>query len=444
MNHHEGRVFHWPAQEWLLWGGMLVFRFVLDVSYQRFLNPLFKFDSPINFHYAVEIDRYLLSLLIFFLFVTVIRSRSESVTNVFMFMAAIFVVAPLTSEYGLNAARPLAPVLSATMAMLVVELASRLRVPNLLSSWTMPGGRTTAIILSAAGIVYLLVWGYLSGAVEYLSFDLGRIYEFRDRVAERIDRGPLAYLNLWTYKVFTIFLVCVLLQQRRYGWLVMVLACQLFFFGLTSHRIVLFLPLLAIVVWLYLGRINQLDPLPYVAALGLLLALYLYQTWSIESIPEIAIRRAFFVPSGLTFQWFDYFDTHPHVYWADRLLAPFSSGDYVRVNIPRLIGDYLVPGSNSAANTGMIGAGYAQAGYWGILLYAVILGLILSALNMIVHVGVPLWLVAALSIGPLRTAVADSDMFTTLLSHGLGMVVLLLWLYRGRPQASLKKTVADA
>lgn len=285
-----------------------------------------------------------------------------------------------------------------------------------------------------------MVWGYLSGATEYMSFDVGRIYEFRDKVADRLDRGVLAYLNLWTYKVFTIFLVCVLLQQKRYVWLVLVFACQLFFFGLTSHRIVLFLPMLAIVMWLYLGRINQLAPLPFIAALGLLLAVYVYQAWAIESIPEIIVRRAFFVPSGITFQWFDYFDLHPHVYWADRLLARFSSGEYAGINIPRLVGDYLVPGQTSAANTGMIGAGYAQAGYLGVLLYAAIFGLVLSMLNAMVRAGMPMWLVAALSIGPLRTAIADSDLFTSLLSHGLGMAVLLLWLYRESPRVSRQET----
>lgn len=419
------------AGDGALWLGMLMFRLALDVAYQHFLYPVFKSDTPISFHYAVEIDRYLLSLLIFFMFVTVIRSRSTSVTNVFMFMAAVFVVAPLTSEYGLNAARPAAPVFCATMALLVVDLVSRVRMPDVLSLHTIPGGRIMAVALAASGVLYLVVWGYLSGAIEFLSFDLNRIYEFRDKAAERLDVGPLAYLNLWAYKVFTIFLLCVLLQHKRLVWLLPVLACQLLFFGLTSHRIVLFLPLLTIGVWLYLGRVNRLAPMAVVAALGVLCALYLYQASGNETIPEIMIRRAFFVPSGLTFQWFDYFDTHPHIYWADKLLAPFSSGDYVRINVPRLVGDYLVPGSNSAANTGMIGAGYAQAGYWGVLFYAMILGLVLSLLNTIVRSGVPLWLVAALSIGPLRTAIADSDLFTSLLSHGLGMAVLLLWLYRG-------------
>jgi hypothetical protein len=418
------------VRDWLLWGGLLAFRVALDVSYQYFLYPLYESDSPISFRYAVEVDRYLFSFLIFTLFVTVLRSRAKTVSDVFLFMATLFLVAPMTSEYGLNAARPLAPVMTAVIALLLVDLVARIRLLDVISTHPVPGGRMLVIVLSVIAILYLVAWGYFSGAFQYFSFDVRRVYEFRDKVTELLDVGVLGYFNLWTYKVFTIFLVCVLLQYRRFGLLLLVLACQIYFFGLTSHRIVLFLPLLAIGLWLYLGRLDQLAPMPYVTADGLLFALYLHQAWSIDSIPEIAIRRAFFVPSGLVFQWFDYFDAHPHIYWADKILASFSDGVYVRVNIPRLIGDYLVPGSNSAANSGMVAAGYAQAGYLGVTLYAIILGLVLSVLNGIVRSGVPLWLVAALSIGPLRTAVADSDLFTALLSHGLGLAVLLLWLYR--------------
>lgn len=419
------------SRDVLLCLGLLALRLALDVSYQLFLNTIFQNATPISFNFEVDIGRYLLSLLIFVLFVMAIRSNSRDMSNVFMFMAAVFVIAPLTSEYGLNAARPVAPVFCAAIALLLVDLVSRVPLPAAIFSKTIPHGRSLAVGLSVAGVGYLLVWGHLSGATEYLNFDVRRIYEFRDQVAARLDVGPLAYLNLWTYKVFTIFLVCMLLHKERFGLLLLVLACQLYFFGLTSHRIILFLPLLAIGFWLYLGRSEELFPLPYVLAVGVILCLGLFLAHGMESLPEIVIRRAFFVPSGLIFQWFDFFDTHPHVYWADKILAPFGSGEYVRVNVPRLVGDFLAPGSNSAANAGMIASGYAHAGYAGVAFYAVVLGVVLGVLNTVVSSGVPLWLVAALSIGPLRTAIADSDLFTSMLSHGLGMAVLVMWLYKG-------------
>lgn len=415
-----------------LYFGMLVLRLALDFSYRLYLNPIFEYDAPVNFTYAVDVVRYILSILIFLLFLVVIRSRSEDMTNVFMFMAAVFLLAPLTSEYGLNAARSATPVFCTTMALLMVDLISRLSLPAVIFSRAMSWGPMIAIGLSVASVVYLLIWGYVSGAMTYLNFDARRIYEFRDQASTLLDIGPLAYLNLWTYKVFTIFLVCILLHTRRYGLALVVLACQLYFFGLTSHRIILFLPLLAMGFWLYLGRSNELFPLPYLLTVGVLSALPLSLMYDVRSVSDIVIRRPFFVPSGLMYQWFDYFDTHPHVYWGDRLLASFLDGEYVGVNIPRLVGDFLVPGSNSAANAGMFASGYAHAGYLGVMFYSLVLGIVLCLLNAVVRSGVPLWLVAALSIGPLRTAIADSDLFTTLLSHGLGVAVLVLWLYKGK------------
>jgi hypothetical protein len=347
-------------------------------------------------------------------------------------MATFFLVGPLTSEFGLNAARPIKPVIYTMSALLLVDLVSTVRVPDFISRVPVPKGASIAIATAIVAVLYLLAWAYFSGALAYFNLDVRKIYNFRDEVAELLDVGPLSYLNLWVYKVFTIFLICVCLLNGKFQWLTLVLAIQFFFFGLTSHRIVLFLPFLTIAVWFYLDRFERLTLMPYMAALGILLALLLYEFRDIESVAEIAIRRAFFVPSGMTFQWFDFFTFHPHVYWSDKLLASISTGEYVRVNLPRLLGGYFVPGAESASNMGLVPAGFAQAGVWGVAFYSVVLGLVLAFLNAVVRSGAPLWFVCAMTIGPLRTALADSDLFTTLLSHGLGVAVVLLWLYRAR------------
>ncbi|MDR7142214.1 hypothetical protein [Rhizobium sp. BE258] len=412
--------------------GFLVFRLFLDISYEKFLYVIYYFDTPINFLYDVDLTRYLCSLLMFVLFTTVLSSRPRDVSNVFLVMATFFLIGPLTSEFGLNAARPIEPVIYTMSALLLVDLVSRMPIPDFISRIPVPKGPLLAVAISAVAVLYLFAWAYFSGALAYFNLDVRKIYTFRDNVAALLDVGALSYLNLWVYKVFTIFLICVCLLNRKFVWLGLLLIAQFFFFGLTSHRIVLFLPFLAIAVWFYLERFEHLTPMPYAAAVGILVALLLFEVRDIESVAEIAIRRAFFVPSGMTFQWFDFFTFHPHVYWADKVLASFSSGEYVGVNIPRLLGGYFVPGADSASNMGLVPAGYAQAGIWGVLLYSVILGLVLSVLNTIVRSGAPLWFVSAMTIGPLRTALADSDLFTTLLSHGLGMAVILLWLYRTR------------
>lgn len=435
----------WKKEDLFLILGFFLFRILLDISYEKYLYAVFYFDTPINFLYDVDITRYIFSLFLFVLFTTVLSSRPRDVSNVFLIMATFFLIGPLTSEFGLNAARPIEPVIYTMSALLVVDLVSRVPIPDFISRIPVPNGPLLAVAISVLAVLYLFTWAYFSGALTYFNLDVRKIYTFRDKVAELLDVGPLSYLNLWVYKVFTIFLVCVCLLNRKFLWLALLLIAQFFFFGLTSHRIVLFLPFLPIAVWFYLDRFEHLTPMPYMAALGILVALLLFEIRGIESVAEIAIRRAFFVPSGMTFQWFDFFTFHPHVYWSDKLLASFSSGEYVRVNLPRLLGGYFVPGADSASNMGLVPAGFAQAGIWGVILYSVILGLVLSALNTVVRSGAPLWFVSAMTIGPLRTALADSDLFTTLLSHGLGMAVILLWLYRARfvaPSTSEQKAPA--
>lgn len=447
MLHVQKKWIAWKKEDLFLILGFLILRIFLDISYEKYVYVVYHFDTPINFMYNVDLTRYIFSLFLFAFFTTVLTSRPRDVSNVFLIMATFFLVGPLTSEFGLNSTRPIEPVVYTMCALLLVDLVSKVPIPDFISRFPVPKGPALAVAASIMAVSYLIAWAYVSGALAHFNLDVSKVYNFRDEVAALLDVGALSYLNLWVYKVFTIFLFCVCLLNRKFQWIALLFVIQFFFFGLTSHRIVLFLPFMTIAVWFYLTHFDRLTPMPYMAALGLLLALLLFVFSDIGSVAEIAIRRAFFVPSGMTFQWFDFFTFHPHVYWSDKLLASFSSGEYLHVNVPRLLGTYFVPGAESASNMGLVPAGFAQAGIWGVVLYSVVLGLILGLLNAVVRSGAPLWFVCAMTIGPLRTALADSDLFTTLLSHGLGVAVVLLWLYRGRfvaPSTSRQEPGAGA
>ena len=91
----------------------------------------------------------------------------------------------------------------------------------------------------------------------------------------------------------------------------------------------------------------------------------------------------------------------------------------------------MAPGREISFNSGIIGAGFAQAGLLGVAFYAIVVGWIIKFVNSLIRQGVPVFVATALLIAPIRTAWADSDLFTALLSHGIIVSLVVLWLLGG-------------
>ncbi|SPP31947.1 hypothetical protein ARAF_1615 [Arsenophonus endosymbiont of Aleurodicus floccissimus] len=84
--------------------------------------------------------------------------------------------------------------------------------------------------------------------------------------------------------------------------------------------------------------------------------------------------------------------------------------------------------TGSHVNNGFIASGYAHFGLVGIMIYAVILGFILKILDYVTTRGVSVWFVLCVVVVPLRDALISSDLLTTLLTHGLFVALILLFL----------------
>ncbi len=100
------------------------------------------------------------------------------------------------------------------------------------------------------GIVYRLVFSYylicvyiFTGAVFHFNLDLSKVYDYRDLNAELTNIGIAAYLNSWVYQVFSICLMSYFLLNKNIKGFFIVFLIQIFFFGIASHKSILFSPL---------------------------------------------------------------------------------------------------------------------------------------------------------------------------------------------------------
>ena len=403
---------------------VLVFRLALDIAYVFYVSPAFAGDPITTMLIKFSADRYLLSIVLLLTPAIFLPSDKRDLSGIYFMAAMIFLYIPMTSMIGLNADLPIEPSLVTLFAIAVSLVFVNLPLIPLLPMAR--NGERAAICISGAVVLLFIGWSIYSGAAYHVNFNLAHMYGVRETNSELLDVGIWAYINLWAEKIFNPLLFAIALYRRNPAMIVLTLIAQFYFFAVTQHRLHIFAPILTYMMYLLYKRSITLTQLYWYSVIGLLAVLVVSLCFRLDTFASISIRRALYVGASITIDWIDFFKNASKVYWTDRYLLGRTATEYTGVNLPYFMGHIKFPDTPFAFNVGMVGAGYSQAGIWGVTFYAALLGLIVNFVNRLIWRGMPAYIAAAILIGPLRTAWADSDLFTTLLSHGVIVAILLL------------------
>ncbi|MEO3865725.1 hypothetical protein [Rheinheimera fenheensis] len=408
---------------------VLAFRLALDASYFYFVSPIYT-KSFLSLSLNFETGNYVVSWFLTLIISLSLSSKLNKVSDYFSILFVLTIVCPILSIYGLNSDKSIKPVALTFLSYFVMLFVVKFKYVKSIKMPMFKNSRNLIVGFSVGAVTYLILWSIISGAAFNINFDPTKVYDFREENSSMLDKGFLAYINLWVYKFFNIFIIIYFLSKNKYFLAIVFFVFQVFFYAVTAHKMVLFLPILAAGVWFYFSRTRELLILPILYLFVVLISLALFFLTSSELVPSMLIRRAFYVPAGLTYEWISFFDANPKVYWTDSVFSFLGSYPY-NSTIPKVVGEHLL-GPELAANNGLVSSGYAHAGIFGVILYSLILGYFLKLLDSVSKDGVPLWMSVALTVGPLRTAIADSDLLTAIISHGLVVSLVILILYRSK------------
>ena len=407
------------STKWFLISAFL-FRFFLEISYRQFVNPLYEYAG---FKLDVDIFKYVESLLIYIIIVCSFPAKLTKASDYLMVYLLFSFLAPLLVYYGLsNSSRSHLYIVLLGVAMIVIFRNGRpINLP------VVKEGRQIAVGFMLFGAALVTLWMFLSGGLGYFNLDLSRVYEFRQDVGALINQGPMGYVNIWTTKVFGPFLLALSLWRKNVFFVVLILSLHLIWFGITSHKAVLFCPMLIIFLWLWFRSYKALALIPICLSLVIMISLAAYFIVDDIMLGSLFVRRTFFVPSTLTFVYYDFFSSNPLVYWSESITSSFIDYPY-HMSAPRIIGQHL--GTLSHANNSFLSTGYMHAGVPGVILYGVLTGFIFRVFDSLSDKGVPPWVAVAIVIVPGKSLITDTDLPTALLTHGFGIALVLLFLYR--------------
>lgn len=406
-----------------------MFRCLLDLSYIIFLNPAYEYAG---FSLDVNVLNYVLSWFAYVISLLFLRSRIKRVSDYFLMTFVLFVIAPLTSIYGLNdwGAEPVVVTVLSFVLFVFIVRSSLVKVP---SAPVVKGGERIAIGGSVALVLFLLIWYVYSGAVFNLNF--AKVYEFRRDNAELAAQGVLAYLNGWIYGVFSIFSLAYFLHKKNWMGVVFIVLAQVVFYGFSSHKSVLFSLVIVFGTWYWFSKSDK----AYIVPLGLcgivVFSLVLYFLFDEVVGGSLFIRRVFYVPAYLTYQYFEFFNESAKVVWSNSFLSGYFVYPY-ELSVPLTIGAYIGQPSASA-NNGFVSMGFAHLGCWGVFIYTVVFAYVLRVIDVLTKKLGVLWLGLVVTIVPLRAALISTDLLTTLLTHGLFISILLVLLVRNNKNYAL-------
>lgn len=396
------------------------FRAVLEISYREFVNPIFAYSG---FTLDVNTLKYLESWALYIALITAFPKRLNKPSDYLMVYLLFSFLAPLLVFYGLsNASREhLYIVLLAVLLMAFFRVGRPFKLPLI------QGGRTLAYLILGLGVVAVTSWMIQSGGLRFFNLDLSQVYEFRRDAGEVINQGVMGYLNTWATKVFGPMLLAIALWKKNYMLAASIIGLHVLWFGISSHKSVLFFPLLVIFTWVWFRYNKALALIPLGMAATVTVSLFVFLLFDYTFLGSLFIRRVFFVPPLLTFTYYEFFSENQFVYWSNSISSGYIQYPY-DLNPAALIGAYR--GTDSHANNSFLSTGYMHAGISGLILYGMLAGLLFRLIDSVSNKCVPPWVAVASIIVPSHSLLRSSDLPTALLTHGIGIAIVILFLLR--------------
>ena len=315
----------------------------------------------------------------------------------------------------------------ALLGLLVYGLPT-LRLPSirLTFSRARPQALFWAFVAALGVVLYarvLSVYGFSIDVASILD-----VYDVRAAYRESLEGSAFtAYAINWLGNaIFPLLIVQGLLTGNRV--LIPVgLVGQLTLFSITGYKSMLFSSILLLAILFGLrARGRSFGPTVIWGCLGLVLGATIGgMLLSNTLILNLAVTRTVVTPGLLTGFYFDFFSVNEPANLGHSIFRSFVDYPYT-LTPPFLIGQTYYGNAQISANANVWADGFANFRYVGVLAYTLLLGLVLRAFDGLAR-GRDMRAVAML-LGVAGFTFSNTSLLTTLLTHGVGLMFILLYL----------------
>jgi hypothetical protein len=375
------------------------------------------------------------SIVVLVLFALGLPSKIKRPSDFFIHFHFLLPVLPMLVLYSASNL-PRAYMYFVILAFAVVSLVRKFKLPKIKGDMIPMKIMMWGLLVIATIYIISII---LHGGLRYFNLNLMKVYVFRSLAAQDLP-GIYGYFSSMVSKILLPFILLLAVYRRK--WLVVGLALtgSVMMFALTNHKGPLFYPFLMLgIYWVmnFRQKLIQMLLACYILVIFVSLAPILFNNNDITEQPSfyniiagsLLLRRVYFVPAHLNIVYYDFFSTHPHTIMAQSKLT-FGLLEYpYDLDSSHLIGYHHYNNELCGANTGWLGSGYMHFGFAGMLVYAVIIGLLMGLVDMLAKRR-ELEISSAILFVPFFIVFLSADLPTAMLTHGLLLGIFLTWACR--------------
>jgi hypothetical protein len=317
--------------------------------------------------------------------------------------------------------------LAASIVLMFTAAAAVYRAPLLrLPRLRLKNYEFGVILTLLSAVSYALLIKTFGLHIQFLS--LSDIYVIRTEFQETLQQSSpvVAYAIGWQAYVINPLLMAAGLTNRRVSWVIISIAGQLLIYSISGFRSVYF----SVILMPYLLWTMKDRKLFAVKLASTWLGIFLFAGalkllgWS-QALVALVGERMTAIPGLLTAYYYDFFSSHPKVMLGHSIFKNLVDYPYA-VEPRRLVGYMYFHDVGMSANANLWADAYANFGYPGTVCFTALLAAVLWLFDSAAS-GRDLR-IAALSIALPAMALANAGLLTSLLTHGIGLTTLLIYL----------------
>jgi len=274
----------------------------------------------------------------------------------------------------------------------------------------------------------LIVFSAFNSFPNLSLFNIYNVYEFREAASYS---GFWSYFVSWMGAALIPFCLIVFLVKKKYLMVLFAGAMEIYLYLCTGDKVYLFSIIILLV--LYVGLINKIWKLfmPLFYTLVILATCVFFAITGSDALMAISPQRQLTLPAALSYRYYDFFTENPKVNFADGFIGNLLS---IHSPYPETAGRVIGEAQGSNAVTGYLGDAYANGGLLAMLIFTVAIALIFLFIDGVsknsktryLYTGVMLYFM---------TSLANSAFLTTLLTGGLMVMVVLMYLYASQEES---------
>lgn len=410
---------------------ILILHIMLDFNYIYFIFPKYSYTG-----FTLEINEWKLfeSFLFTIIISLILPYKNKKPTDFLVVLLFLIAILPLLSIYPLMN-NPREYFYMIILSFLVILYCRNM--PLFKIKWVRINNKV--IIFSIIILVIILFqWIIFRGGLKYFNLDISKVYNIRRKIGALISISIFSYLIIWFSKVFNITLIAWCLYKRKIIFAIFFIFLQVLFFGIVAHKAVIFYPLIILLLYFFKKK-KYLNHYLLLSVLIIFIISDLFYVMADNMWPiSIFIRRVFFVPAKICNIYYKIFSDIGFVYFSNSIFSSFIKYPFEFLPV-HLASVYTYGEPKTWMNCGFLGASYMQCGFLGMILYSFIIAILFKLVDKL-SVKFPNWFAISIVVIPFYSLFLSADLFTALLTHGLGISLILLWLLGGKIKNGEKYT----